>query len=288
MYKKLKIISAVIVIAAFLVFVYDFADGQFRLNNVRDDISELQNTPLSNEEQHLLETILAQPFSYLDRGKQSYVFASQDGQYVLKFFDIRRYKPGWPTLFSASSQARMKRKMGRLFKGYQLAYEFDLDNAVIVFQQLVPNAALKYQAVINDRFGFKQVIDLGQVPFIIQRKGVPTRYAITELLKKGNVEEAKRLLRKIMDMYVVEYQRGLYDRDHNFMYNTGFVGETPIRLDLGRLRADDAFKDPRISRADLEKIAYGRTEGWLQRHFPRYQKEILEDLHKKIDEIYLQ
>lgn len=266
-----------------LIGAYDFFDSQFRLSNVREHVSEPREMPVSSDEERLLKDILEQPFAYLDRGRQSYVFVSQDGRYVIKFFDLHRYQPGWATFFSKSSQARMKRKMERLFRGYELAYERDRDNAMIVYQQLVPNAALRQHVLLIDRFGIRHDIDLGQVPFIIQHKGKSTRDVMTDLLKKGNVKEAKKRLRQLMDMYVVEYSRGMFDRDHNFMYNTGFVGETPMRLDVGRLRADDRFKDPEYSRKDLEKVAYDRTEGWLQRHFPQYRKEILEDLHRGLD-----
>lgn len=274
-----------ILAALFLFFAYDFADRQFRLGNVRVDGNETHEFFLNTDEELLLNSVLDQPYYYLDRGRQSFVFVSADGKYVLKFFDIRRYRPGWPTLFSSSSPARMQRKLKRLFQGYRLAYERDRDHAAIIFQQLVPNPALKKETVLFDRFGFKHVIVLGQVPFIIQRKGVPTREELSDLLRKGDVGNAQRRLRQILDMYADEYKRGLFDRDHNFMYNTGFVEDKPIRLDVGRLRADESYKEADIARSDLEKIAFERTEGWLMRHFPQYRDTIIQDMHEKVEEI---
>lgn len=268
-------------------------DSQFRLQNIKENAIEQQDILLGpnlskinlENEQNPLQSILAQPYRYLDRGRQSFVFASQDGWYVIKFFDLRRYRLGMFTPFSASRQARMKRKKDRLFRGYKLAYERDRDHAFIIYQQLIPNPLLKQLIVLYDRFGFVHNIDLSQVAFIIQSRAVPTRVEITKLLSQGDVIEAKKRLRQLLDMYMVEYGRGIYDRDHNFMYNTGFVDGKPMRLDVGRLRADERYKDSRVALEDLEKIAIDRTEGWLLRHFPQYRDEIIADMHLKMGEL---
>lgn len=283
--KLFKKIVFLIVVIAGLPFLYNLGDSQFRFKNIQEDVIGKQAIDLDIAEQNKLKHILAQPYRYLDRGRQSIVFVSQDEQYVIKFFDLRRYKPGWPTLFSSSSLARMKRKMDRLFRGYNLAYEQDRDHAFIVFQQLTPNPLLKQSIILTDRFGFKHNINLAEVPFIVQNKAVPTREEMTALLNKGDVATAKKRLRQLLDMYMVEYARGIYDRDHNFMYNTGFVGNKPIRLDVGRLRAEERYKDPTIALEDLEKIAINRTEGWLERHFPQYRDEIIADMHLKLEQL---
>lgn len=274
------------------ISAYIFVGRQFRLSNVQHDAVEQQDVMLDSLEQSRLQSILAQPYRYLDRGRQSYVFVSQDQQYVIKFFDLGRYKPGLSTLLFPTGKPgvlvkpdRMERKMNRLFSGYQLAYERDRDHAFIIFQQLKPNPLLKQLIVLNDRFGFKHTIDLSEVPFVIQYKAIPTRIVLTALLNKGNVVTAKKRLRQLLDMYMVEYGRGIYDRDHNFMYNTGFVDGEPIRLDVGRLRAEEKYKDPTVALEDLEKIAIGRTAGWLQRHFPQYRDEIISDMHLKLEQL---
>lgn len=284
MLKKFALVGSILLLA---VTAYDFMERQFRVQNVTDTTpSSISAEPISSDDYNFLKNLLDQPFKYLDRGRQSYVFESQDGQYVLKFFDLKRYQPGWLTLFSASSERRMERKKTRLFKGYQIAYEHDRDHAVIVFQQLVPNPTLNLNALLIDRFGFNHDVDLATVPFIIQEKGVATRQVISELLSQDDLEGAKWHLRRLLDMYYDEYTRGLYDRDHNFMYNTGFIGDKPIRLDVGRLRADDLYRDPDIAKKDLEKIIDERAGGWLQRHFPKYRVEIVSDLRSKLSELY--
>ncbi len=264
--------------------MYYVVDSQFCFQNIQEEAIGHQEAVYDSFEQNKLQQILAQPYRYLDRGKQSFVFISQDEKYVLKFFDLRRYKPRLIPLFPPS-QIRMEKKMRRLFAGYKLAYEQDRDNAFIFFQQLIPNPLLKQIIVVSDRFGFRHSIDLSQVAFVIQNKAVPTRVEIGSLLERGDVTAAKNRLKQLLDMYMGEYARGIYDQDHNFMYNTGFVGDKPIRLDVGRLRAEERYKDRTVALDDLQKIAIDRTEGWLQRHFPQYRDEIMAEMSLKLAEL---
>src|SRR5262245_62079366 len=78
-----------------LAFVaYSFYDRQFKLSNIIGNfpIVDVSNISKSNEE--YLKIAFSQPFHYLDRGKQAYVFESQDKRYVLKFFDNRCLRSG--------------------------------------------------------------------------------------------------------------------------------------------------------------------------------------------------
>lgn len=285
---KILKIAIFLVLIAITLFTSNIIDNQFRFRNITDEAMENYSFPLDIAESKQLQTILGQPYLYLDRGRQSFVFESQDKQYVIKFFDLHRYQPTWFT--SISKQSRMKRKMAKLFHGYRVAYDHNRDNAMIIFLQLVPNPLLKQSIDLSDRFGFRHNIDLSKVPFVIQYKGITTRVEMSRLLGQGDVAAAKKCLRHLVDMYLTEYKRGIYDRDHNFMYNTGFVNGSPMRLDVGKLRLDPHYKDIKIALEDLEKIVIHRTQGWLQRHFPQYRDEIIEDMHLRMAELreYLQ
>lgn len=277
-FKRKKLLLFIAIVVALLLCGYEFFDRQFSLNNISGLVSNVRIEPLMGEEKDLLKAVLNQPYAYLARGRQCYAFVSQDGQYVCKFFDLRRYKPHGLTSLLPSNPARMQKKMNRLLNGYKLAYEHDRDFSMILFLQLQPNASLQQQVTVTDRFGFKHVLDLDDVPFVIQRKAIPAREEITKLLLKDDLEGAKRRFRQLMEMYAAEHRQGIFDRDRNFMYNTGFVGEKPMRLDVGRLRADERLKNYDFSRQELDKIIFERAGGWLQRHFPQYREEILDDL----------
>ncbi len=280
-------------LAAFLIFVaiiavYEGADRQFKIKNIYfSDLSQIpaeidefpENTPKMIPEQ-----VFSQTFTYLDRGKQSFVFLSQDGKYVLKFFDSRVLQP---RLLSFGSAKSLKRKKSRLFNGYQLAFTHNRDNTGLVFYHVPhgPDQGGWPVATVIDRFGFTHHIDLKAVPFALQHKAVPAREIITSLLEQGKLDETKFYLNEILELYLSEYKRGICDRDHNFMYNTGFLDQRAIRLDAGRLYANECIKDTSVYLSDLKKIAIGRLGGWTERHFPQYREELLSYMHAKLEKI---
>src|SRR5688500_13829152 len=78
-------------LAAILIYAvgrtyFQLTDG-FKESNIIEDINEEPNHNLniSNIEKDQIKKILAQPFYYLGKGCQSYVFISNDKKYVIKF-----------------------------------------------------------------------------------------------------------------------------------------------------------------------------------------------------------
>jgi hypothetical protein len=290
--SKVAVFCAVVLC---LLYLYQAIESEFSLKNISYECREnfeWQTPPLTSEEQHNLQGILNQPFTYLSQGTQSYVFLSRDQRYVLKFFKFQELRPSsyhhlltaFPFLTSYCQQQEhsARRKLDRLFSGYQLAYEQDRENSGIFYAHLGPTDFLKQQVIVSDRFGFHHVVFLDDVAFIVQEKAVTARVVISDLLSKGDLEAAKLCFTKIIDLCVSEYKKGLYDSDHNVMYNTGFTGDKVIRIDVGRLCRDESFKDPENFREDLCKIGLKRIDGWMQRHFPEYRNDMKNDIQEKL------
>jgi len=279
MFKRIILGLCFVVFAS---FAYQFVDRQFREANILfQPPFRYTVDPPTSDQTTLLNTIFSRPIRYLDRGRQSYVFSSDDRQYVIKFFDAGVLKP---SLFGRSL-ATLEKRTKRLFEGYQVAYTKSRDVTGLVYTQLAPTKLGGLKGRVIDRFGFEHSIYLERVPFVVQKKVIPTREVITELLEKGEVEKAKLRLRAIVDLYVSEYQQGLIDGDRNFMYNSGFIDGNVVRIDAGRLRIDTRYKDIEVFYPDLKKIALGRVSGWLGRHFPEYKKLLLADMKAKLEEI---
>ena len=267
------ILYALLLVGSFSA--YEFYQRQFRIDTIRLSPLPVSDFLPNEEEDAFLSSLFSQKFHYLDRGKQSFVFISEDGNYILKFFDAH----------ALQKSGDAGRKQERLLEGYRLAYASEREHTGLLYVSLAEDSQLPYTVQLRDRFGMSHRIALKEVPFIVQAKAVPMRILISSLLDKGDCTQAKARFRQIVDLYLDQYQRGIYDDDHNFMYNTGFIGERPIRLDVGRLCQEEAFKKKEIFLSDLKKVAIGRLEGWMQRHFPAYREEIMADMHAKIKEI---
>jgi hypothetical protein len=238
------------------------------------------------------ENILNQPFSYLGKGEQTYVFVSADQRYVLKCFKFKHIKPSLflegiskTSLFKTYKErawARLRRKLDALFSGYQLAYERMREESGLLFLQMHPTHMSK-EITVKDKLGLQRTLDLGEVVFVVQKKGETLHALLNRLLEAGDMEAAKIYLQKIFAMYRQEYAKGLYDRDHNLLHNVGFAEEMPFHLDMGGLAYDQ-----RITQADIADQHLARAKmfiaQWLRAYHPQSAPELIAFMQSKVCE----
>lgn len=292
----------VLALAALVVFglarLYYRLTDDIRIANMTYEMpyrKEWDIPPLSPMDMERINAILNQPFHYIGKGAQSYAFASQDEKYVLKFFKFKHVKPSWfvemlPDVgsikeYKQAQQQRRKKKLDSMFEGYRLAYEVHKDPSGIIYIHLNPTDTLHKTVVLKDKIGLSHTIDLDKFVFILQEKASTTRAVMKELLNAGRVDEAKQKIAQIFALYLTEYKKGIYDRDHGVMHNTGFVGDKPIHLDVGKLTDEPAMKEPESSDPDLEKIA-GKFHTWLHANYPAYADEIDREMEIQLSAIF--
>lgn len=237
---------------------------------------------LNAEEHHHIEKILDQKFSYIGKGAQCYAFASQDDQYVLKFFKFKHLKPNLfveylPSIppfkeYKQSYIERKKRKLISVFNGYDLAFRENRQTTELIYLHLLPTQDLHLKAMIMDKIGLEHTINLDDVVFLIQKKGETLRTRLRHLLNQQQVEEAKESMAKILEMYIFEYQKGIYDHDHGVLHNTGFIGDQPFHLDVGKLNQDERMKQVEFYKKDFEHVIW-KMDVWIKSSYPQYYPE---------------
>ncbi len=281
-----------------LVRVYYRATDDFRLANITYKMPhhqewEIEQLPADNAKQ--IDAILSQKFYYIGKGAQSYAFSSDDGQYVLKFFKFKHLRPNWfvnsfpniPPFSGYRDQLaiRKHRKLYGVFTGYHLAYTEDRDESGLIFVHLNTGNDLKRSVTVFDKIGFEHTIDLDKLPFTLQEKAVTFGHTLDKLLKSDDLTTAKTRIRQIFDLYLREYQKGLYDKDHGLMHNTGFVDAKPIHLDVGKLTKDNEMKNPASYQPDMEFLAW-KVNGWIKNRYPQYHVELTEWLSQELTDIF--
>lgn len=292
----LGVIVAVVAIAR----VYYVATDDFRLSNITSEVSfhpEWSLPPHSVVEEEQLNVILAQPYRYLGKGAQSYVFASADGEYVLKFFKFKHLRPtpylewlppiGPVVSYVEKVKQRKERKLNGVFQSYLLAFNNDREESGLVYIQLNTQGNRERHVAIEDKLGFHYDIPLAHYPFILQKRGVPLDATLDMLLKKGEVAIAKAKITQIFGLYVGEYQKGLFDHDHGVDRNTGFIGDRPIHLDVGKLLADETMKDSHIAQRDARLVGEKMKE-WVKKHYRCYNEELSAHIDATIDRVFSQ
>lgn len=293
--KKWIILLGIIATLVLGSRVYYHLTDDFRLSNITHDMPyrpEWKTATGDPAEEKMLQSILAQPFRYLGKGAQSYVFASDDGLYVLKFFKFKHLRPdsymnfvpdiGPLATYKAKQAARKERKLIGVFTSHILAYHRERDESGLVFLQMNSQGNPSRMVVLYDKLGQERTLDLKKYPFVLQRRGIPLDKTLDSLLGKGNVSEAKDRIDQIFSLYAQEYSQGIYDHDHGVDRNTGFLGNAPAHLDVGKLLVNESMKNPEVARSDALLVGEKLKE-WIHKNYKMYYRTLSKHIDKAID-----
>ena len=194
--------------------------------------------------------ILNQPFSYLSYGGQMTVYQSQDGKYVIKFFNPRSViKKNWfyrwdkmrrlnSFRWITNTYFRKEARLKKYFLRYEMAFK-DLRNETgLVYVHLDPSTALSHSLDVVDKEGRLHRIALEAYPFVLQKKVELTMDHFGRLLKTGDLFGAQKSVEQIYNLFVLRAQKGYTDRLQTLHKNYGFFEGRAVQLDVGRIRKD--------------------------------------------------
>lgn len=274
-------------------------DG-FEKSNIQHQLpyhSEWEIPALSEVESEKLKQILNQPYTYIGKGAQSYAFASADDKYVLKFFKYKhlvpnaavQFLPNWPKFITKWKNRYYDHKNYRLqtlFDGHFLAYTKDKDFSAIDYIHLNTDGKDLPSVTLIDRLGRNHTIELGKTAFILQKKGITARNLLNAQLKDNDVSAAWGTIRDMLVMLIMEYNQGIYDRDHGVLHNTGFVEGRPFHLDVGKLTDEPTMKTLPAQADDLHKVVH-RILPWVHRNYPQHETVIKQRMEEMLS-VYLE
>lgn len=170
-----------------------------------------------------VDEILSQPFTYLTKGKQCFVFLSQDQKWVLKFPRLPRSKMCYS--FSRSTPNPF---FERALKNGKWIYEELGSETGIIYAHLKPSQHLGSIHLI-DRFQQHYYLSLDDLPFFIQKYG-ENFFSFFEKLK-----DPKPLIANTVQLFANLYEKGFIDRDPILDKNFGVVDGLPFIIDIGQL-----------------------------------------------------
>ncbi len=229
-----------------------------------------------------LQKILDQPFYYLGKGCQIYAFESQDKKYVIKFVKQHRYLQPFKWQFlpffkiSVKEAAYQRGRIASSFKSYRLAFDqLKVENGLIYahFDRTFEMPKIK----IYDPFKRSQVVDLNDVFFLVQKKGVNFKTLFSNLNKKRAVKEAKELIDSVVTSLNARLKKHIFDRDlPGFVRNLGFIEQKAINIDVGNFKKEENASSDDL---DLEyDKCISKLKKWSDKDFP--------ELSQYIDERY--
>ncbi len=280
---SLRIVVALASIGGLILlqrFCHQQTDG-FSRHKISSDLTfhpEWETAPLTAYEQENLSTVLSQPFDYLTKGAQSYVFLSRDGRYVLKFFRIYHLQPPfwvthlkWPWFLQSYKMNKILRKSEELhkdFASYKIAYDQLREETGVIYLHLNKTDSLKQTLTFYDKIGIVHHVDLDRMEFLVQRRAELVYPALANMVETEGVESAKDALSKLVSLLCLRCTKGIHDKDPDLNTNFGFIGHTPLQIDVGRFRIKDTAADEqRIDRDEIIRITDNLNQ-WLRSRYP--------------------
>lgn len=239
----------------------------FSLRRIHFDPKE----PLSLSSDASLPAI-NQPFHYYSQGNQCFVFLSEDGQYVLKFFKyanqtlpawtakiplLNRFKPFRPTRVQKTTWKRT-----RDFHGYQIAFDHLKEETGLLALHLHPTQNVYPTIKIRDKLNIAHQVNLNQTPFVLQKRATPTYQQFSLWIQNHEIDKVEKGITSLMNLYVKRAAQNIHDDDAIFYSNTGFIGETPILIDPGHFILDSSSPT-----AEMQKLTK-ELKKWFSKKYP--------------------
>jgi hypothetical protein len=289
--KSLLYCGAVILCAVLLKqFCYKKTDG-FALYKILSSLpfcQEWECAPPSPATAEEIAHILDQPFYYLAKGAQSYVFASEDGKSVIKFFRLYHLRPPvWLTMVSLPAVlqpwklGKMIAKQGELdkdFASYKIAFDAMQKETGLIYLHLNRTSHLKNRLTIYDKIGIAHSLDLDNMAFLVQRRAILVYPYIGRLMQTQGDTAAKGAISALLELLFHRCRMGIFDKDPDLNTNFGFQDDRPIQIDIGRFRRGQ-LADPAKNRDEILRITDNFRQ-WLDNNHPLLSSHLLSEIDR--------
>lgn len=259
---------------------YFMATAGFTEGNIKTDLHQEPDHGLAllgGNEIVEVQKILDQPFRYLGKGCQSYVFLSDDKRYVIKFLKYQRFRPQFyleafsfispvhDRLIKKTAEKRVK--LDALIDSWKIAYGDLKNESGLVYLHLNHGDRFDKPITIIDKMGWNHTINPDEVVFLVQKKAD----MLCPEIEKRDIASSKILIQNLVTTLLDEYARGFGDNDHALMQNTGVIGDQPVHIDVGQFSAEERFKDPAVYKVELFSKTY-KFRIWLSKRYPELER----------------
>lgn len=169
--------------------------------------------------------ILTQPFYYLGTGGQTFVFASQDGKYVLKFFK----KLPHPLAFLKKYKIRKKQSLLKDLNSYLLAFQKAPEETGLVFIKMDTKTPFNQKIKLEDKLHISHLVSLQNTLFVLQKRAIPLKDYLNQ------EKEIKKIFSSLFELAQKLGEKHITDEDFQHLDNNlGFLEKRPLFIDPGR------------------------------------------------------
>jgi hypothetical protein len=282
--KKLCILTLLILSVLLAGRAWYWAKDGFSINRIRCTLSIQNSNPI---EEKLAASCLQGPFHYLGRGRQCYVFGSQDMRYVIKIPRFDRYRlpffwQAMPSHYDSKKRGILQGRLSRLYftlESFKIAANDLRDETAVIYLHLHQTNNLPKQFVIYDRLHRPFTINLNHTAFILQERKSLMMPGFLSALERNDRQEAERMLLAFLDTIDRRAEKGIFNRDPSFLKNFGWDGKKSIQIDIGSFWRKDDLTSREAHRLSLIEGS-ARIQEWLAEVDP----DMLEKYNRHLDE----
>jgi hypothetical protein len=204
-----------------------------------------------------LNAILDQPFSYLDKGAQCYVFQSGDERHVVKLF---RYDQ--PHIIR-HKKTSVEWKREKLFSACLLAYQKAREETGLVYLHL--NVTRGEVPILHAKGPIGQTLHfhLDRYRFAIQKKAQPFRASLLEAYHSSDKDALPRLIDSFVSVLSSRLGKGIGNSDPTVSRNFGFLEGKAVEIDFGNYYVHPPTID------EMHRYTH-RLRRWLKHHAPEW------------------
>lgn len=269
-----------------LLGLYRFCDDRtdgFTIAMIDKNIlfdTQWETAPLSLPEEENISHILDQPYHFLGRGGQSYVFISKDRKTVVKFFKkhhaipddwierLDRHLPSFLLCHRPFFFQKRGERFGSIFSSCRLAYENLKSQTGLLYLHLNPTPNKYKPLQIIDKCGIVHTIDLNSTSFVVQKKAHLIFSKIKQQLQQNDIEGAKRSIFLMIHYILDRSKAGIRDTDNALKRNYGYIEDIPISVDVGSFILDETLKTPKAYKKEVVRKTR-KLRKWIQKHHPQ-------------------
>ena len=206
-------------------------------------------------------------FRYLGRGRQMFAFESEDGAYVLKFFNQNNLETPWYVrLFGSTKEKKRWAEKIRIYpESYRLAIAHLPEETGLLHVHMGTSSSNYPSVTLIDKASARYTIDLSRVPFVLQKKGQGSFLkALIAAQEEGKIDA---VIDAFLAFHAKRIGHHIADHDKDIKRNYCWEKNRPLYIDPARFFYEPRLSDSARCHLEWEKTTY-RLRIWLSRHAP--------------------
>jgi len=285
-------IKRMIFILSFLVilsFVLELRTDGFITSNIYFKLPEQTQDPIVDDFTEI-DKALSQPYRYLAKGTQFYVFESQDGKYVIKFLRENHTPKLWvhllkfPTfldLYRKREVLYRKEKCQKTINGCHVAFE-KMKNRVGILGLFFTHNINKCLTIF-DKIGHKFKVDLSKAHFVIQKKAeMMLDQALTFAYQEKDQEKVVEIIDSFLEHISYRCKKNICNSDPNVFRNFGIINDRAVEIDFGNFFENDTPLRPPLFYHEMTRYTKA-FQKWINKNMPSFQSYVEKRVEKELD-----